>query len=429
MPELMTQPTITPSVATSATSATPSITPPVTSESPAKSFKISYEDGETPQEVSFEDSPATPHEDGFKFEHLDSIKDTHSDLYKSIKAELSAKSRYSKHFKSPEEAASTAERIGRIAEGLGNRESGLDGIEQALARQGQMIQAAQNGDKATVESWFKENPSGVSDFVTNALEVLPTVDPKLADSISGQAFVKSLTQKDIYGQSALDALNAMYGLVKDNPQAAKLLDRVAATVNQMGASAQYKPDNTAKVAASLDKREAALFSRQIDLSADEIVKPAASRALQALTADMKGISSEDRAEYRQFLVTEFYKQLAKNPEVKAKYNELVKTKDLAGITALLKQNRAKVMNEAAKQLYRTKLLNRAGIRDEGAAKAEPGAGGIGASAAKQTARWAGKIHPEKGPQANFDYDRMNAEGIQALDRLFYVKGDKRLWSW
>ena len=33
-------------------------------------------------------------------------------------------------------------------------------------------------------------------------------------------------------------------------------------------------------------------------------------------------------------------------------------------------------------------LDRAGIRDEAAAKAEPGVGGIGA---KQTARWAGKI--------------------------------------
>jgi hypothetical protein len=428
MPELMTAPT-TPAAPAPATPAATQPTTPAKVDTAPKSFKISYEDGEAAQDVQLDDAQPSVEASSFKFDQLEPLKETHAELYKQIKAELSAKSRYSKHFKSPEEAASAADRIGRIAEQLGDREAGLDGIERALSRQTQIIQAAQSGDKATVESWFKENPAGVSDFVMNALEQLPNVDPKLAGSISGQAFVKALTQKDIYGQSALDALNALYSAVSDKPEAKKLLDRVAATVNQTAEAAAYKPDRTALQAAQLEKREAALFSKQIDLAADEVVRPAATRALQALTAEMKGITAEERAEYRQFMVTEFYKQLAKDQTSRAKYNELVKAKDQAGIVQLLKQNRAKLMNEAAKALYRAKLLNRQAVKEEASNKAEPGAGGTPASQGKQTTHWTGKIHPEKGPMANFDYERMNAEGIQALDRLFYVKNDKRLWSW
>ena len=132
---------------------------------------------------------------------------------------------------------------------------------------------------------------------------------------------------------------------------------------------------------------------------------------------------------RQFLVTEFYKQLAKDPTVKAKYHELVRNKDQAGIVALLKSQRAKVMGEAAKALYKAKLINRQAIKEEASSKQESTSGGVSAPRGKTTVHWTGKVHPEKGPQANFDFARMSAEGIEALDRLFYVKGDDRLWSW
>lgn len=396
-----------------------------------KSFKISYEDGDTPVEFSVDDTPASgAAPEGFKFESLDAIKDTHADLHKALKAELSKGTRYGKSFKSPEEAASIANRIGQLAERIGDGKGGLDAIESALGRQAALIEAAQNGDKATVESWFKSNPEGMGEFVTHALENLSKTDEKLASSIEGRAFVKALTQKDIYGQSALDALNALYSQVADKPEAKKLLDRVAATVNQVNQAAGYKPDNTARVQASLAKREAALFNKQVDLAADEVVRPAAGRALSALTAEMKGLSSEERSEMREFLTQEFYRQLAKDNGIKAKYNELIKNKDQDGIVSLLKANRSKIMNEAAKTLYRQKLMNRQAIKEEGANKGEPGAGGVAAAAGgKVTTHWTGKVHPERGPIANFDFERMNAEGIQALDRLFYIKGDKRLFSW
>ena len=399
------------------------------SETP-KSVKITYDDGEAPSELSLGDERSEPTEtSGFKFDQLDPIKDSHADLFKALKSELSRGTRFAKHFKSPEEAKATLDRIGRLAESLGDRGAGLDAIEAALGRQSAALEAAQNGDKATVEAWFKDNPAGVGDFVTNALEQLPKVDPKLADALSGRAFVSALQQKDIYGQSALDALNALYQHVSDKPEARKLLDRVAATVNQHNTNSLYKPDTTARQTAALEKREAALFAKQIDLAADEVVRPAASRALTALTAEMKGISTEERAEFREFLTQEFYRQLAKDPAIKSKYHELVRAKDQSGIVALLKSHRAKIMNDAAKQLYRSKLINRQQIAAEAASKTEAASGGVGTPAGRVTMKWGGKVHPEKGPVADYDFQRMNDEGIQALDRLFYVRGRKELFSW
>jgi len=434
MPELMnaSAPTATPTPTPSTSSPTPSPTPAASSTpTPAspKSFKVAYEDGEPETEISFGDEKPEVEASGFKFEALDAIKESHGDLYKQLKAELSKGSRFAKTFKTPEEARALSDRVSRLAEQLGDRNAGLDAIEGALARQSAALEAAQNGDKATVEAWFKENPAGVSDFVTNALERLPQVDAKLADAISGRAFVNALVQKDLYGQSALDALNALYQHVADKPEARKLLDRVAATVNQHNNNAQYKPDTTARQAAALEKREAAVFAKQIDLAADEVVRPAASRALAALTAEIKGLSAEERGEMRQFLVQEFYRQLAKDPITKQKYHELLKAKDQAGIVALIKASRAKTMNEAAKILYKSKLINRQAIRDEASSKSEPISGGLNTPAGKVTVHWTGRVHPEKGPQANFDFERMNAENIQALDRMFYIKGDDRLWTW
>ena len=48
-----------------------------------------------------EGSPAAA---DFKFEQLDAIREgEHAELYKTLKAELSAKSRFAKHFKNPED--------------------------------------------------------------------------------------------------------------------------------------------------------------------------------------------------------------------------------------------------------------------------------------------------------------------------------------
>ena len=442
MPELMTSPA---PVVTPTPTPTPSPTPtPTSGGTPApggangsqptapKPIKISYEDGEAETELSLIDESGESKSEppgGFKFEQLDALKDSHPDLYKAVKAELSKGSRYSKHFKTPEEAKSTLDRVGRLAEQLGDRGAGLDAIEGALARQTAALNAARNGDKSVVEAWFKESPEGMSEFTTHALEQLSKADPKLADSISGKSFVNALVQKDIYGQSALDALNALYNHVADKPDARKLLDRVAATVNQHNTNSQYKPDTTARQSAALDKREAAVFAKQIDLAADEVVRPAASRALAALTAEVKGLTSEERAEYRDFMVTEFYKGLEKIPGVKQKYLELVRDKDQAGIVALIKANRSKVMNEAVKSLYKAKLLNRESIRAEASSKTEGISGGVGAPTGRVTQKWTGPVHPERGPKADFDYDRMNSEGIQALDRQFFIKGRKELFTW
>jgi hypothetical protein len=422
--------TSTGTVSTGAQTSTSGTQKPDTANQTApKSVKITYDEGEPETELSLSDAAPEAEASGFKFESLDVLKDTHSDLHKALKAELSKASRFAKQFKTPEEARALVDRVGRLAEQLGDRGAGLDAIEAALQRQSAVLDAARNGDKGTVESWFKESPEGMAEFTTHALEQLSKADPKLADALSGKTFVQALVQKDIYGQSALDALNALYQHVADKPEARKLLDRVAATVNQHNTNAQYKPDTTARQTAALEKREAAVFAKQIDLAADEVVRPAASRALAALTAEMKGLSNEEKGEMRQFLVSEFYKQLAKDPAVKAKYAEMVKARDQNGIVALVKANRAKVMGEAAKALYKAKLLNRQAIKDEAASKSEAISGGVSAPRGKTTVHWTGKVHPEKGPQANMDFARMSAEGIEALDRLFYVKGDDRLWSW
>lgn len=437
MPELMTS-AVTTQNAAGTSAAVAGGTPPGASDggAPLKSFKVSYEDGEAPLEVSLEGDGGETTDSGsksFNFQELEPLKGGDYDaLYKTLKAELSKGTRYAKHFKSPEDARDHLARIDRLAGERRDGKKGLDAVEARLRETGALIEGLQNGDKAVIEHLFAEAPEIVGDVLGHVTEILNKTDAKAGAALTAKAFVTALQQKDIYGQSALDALNAMYKFVEKAPELRPLLDRVAATVNGQSAASQYKPDTTARAARTerqFKAREMGVFRREVDVAADDIVRPAAGRALSALTSEIKGLSAEERTEMRNFLVEEFYRQMGKDAGLKAQYQQFEKTGNKDGIIALVKANRSKFMNEAAKQLYRSKLLNREAIKGEAAAKNEAGAGGTPAGGGKITVKWTGKVHPERGPMANFDFDRMNAEGIQALDRMFYVKGRKELFTW
>ena len=108
-------------------------------------------------------------------------------------------------------------------------------------------------------------------------------------------------------------------------------------------------------------------------------------------------------------------------------------KDRAAMVQLVKANGTKFATEALKALYRSDIYNKKAIREEASDNREASAGsssGAGSNAVK----WPGKRNGEGTPSNNdgstlqFDYARMRAEGVNAMDGKFFVKGDKRLFS-
>ena len=407
---------------------------------PAK-FSISFDEGGENHEFSLEESGG----DGdagtiseFKFDQLDPLREgEHAELYKTLKAELSAKSRFAKHFKNPEELGTHMERLGRLTEFVGSRPDGkvgIDAIEATVRELGQTLGNLQNGDSATVEKWFKDNPEGMATLTQHALSNLSKVDPKLATSLTAKAAMDFLGMKDASGFSAVDALNALYKAIPEGEtgaQARQLLERVAHSVNQLHKDGQYKPDQTSIVDRQRKANEATaqkLWNKETDLHVEDILRPAAGKTLSALLNQIKkDATPEERQEFRAAMIADWYKEAGKDQNFVRRLNELRKTQDRAGIANLVRENRAKFLQAAAKNLYRAKLLNRAAVKNEGAAKQE-GAGGS-VTPKVPAVKYTGKLHPEKGPMVDMDFARMNAEGIEAMDRKFYIKGRKELFTW
>src|ERR1700675_685393 len=79
-------------------------TTPETPQNPTK-FKFKFDDADPGSENEVDLSDIKPEGDetpaagdeGFKFESLDAIKESHADLYKAIKAEISKAQRYGKY--------------------------------------------------------------------------------------------------------------------------------------------------------------------------------------------------------------------------------------------------------------------------------------------------------------------------------------------
>lgn len=432
MPELIAQNTAAvadPGAAVTTPAAATTSTTPTDAAAGPKSVKIDYEGDGQAIDLALEDAAPAGKSDEFTFSSLDPIKDTHADLYKTLKSELSRGSRYSKHFKTPEELSSYVSRVDRMAKNIGNGKEGLEAIESALTEAGSTLYRLQSGDKATVEQWVKDNPEGMAELVSNAL---PGLDQKFTSGLHSKGAWSRLTQKDASGQSAVDALNALYTQIPaDKPELKRLIERAAFTLNEIYQDSNYKPDPTKALErqrTELAQRESRIWNQETDTAALDLLRPVAGKALAALTTEIKGLSSEDRAEYRQFLTTEWFKAAGKDSSFVSRLNELRKTNDRAGILDLVKSNRVKFMNEAAKALYRQKLLNRDSIRAEASGKAEAGTGAA-TTAARVSTKWTGRLRGDGSPVADYDFSRMNAEGIEAMDRLFYVKGDKRLFTW
>ena len=440
--------TVTPSVSTTPT--TPTTTTPTTttpgsgggegaagSESTRdaiKSLSISYEDGATPETLSLEDvtAPVGDTTDTFKFSDLDEIKDNEK-LYKPLKAKLSQLERYSKAFKSPEDLKAHLDRIDKLVKSTGITDrQGIDAIEHSIGTLAHTLQSVQNGDKEVITRWFNDNPSGMAALIDNSLEALSKSDPNAFSAVHAKVAWNTLSAKDSYGQSAVDALNALYEVVKDKPEAIKLLQRAAHTVNQIASAAQYKPDQSAvlaKQAKNLEQQKAQLWEKETDLAINPIVDRAARTALSAFVSQAKKqLSPEERATYVEELTKTFFDKASKDPGFIRTLQELRKNLDRDGIISLVKANRAKYMNEAMKDLYRSKLLNRQEIRDDAASHSEAG-GGSSSSSSSKAIMYTGKMK-NQAPDVAYDYPRMRAEDPNMLyNHEFYIVGQKNKYRW
>lgn len=421
-PSTPSTPAATPSPATQTPSSTPAATDPggsTPSESPSTKFKFDLGDGGPATEIDFsegEETPGAGESSEFKFADLDAIKDSHADLYKTLKAELSKTQRFGKFgLKSPEDYKAQSDRIARLSNG-----AGLDGLEQTMNQMARELQGFRTGD---VTTWAKEAPEEFGIAADKIADQWAESDPRGYAGHVAKAAMYALLQKDTYGQSALDAFNAAYQATTD-PNTKKLLDRVAHTLHGLDQNAQYVPDQTAIKERAVAQREAAVWSKTVDVETGPIIQRALNKAFRDATNHFGlEIDAEDRPSYIADMEKAWFDAAKKDTKFLQALDTAGKGKDIGEIKNLVTTNQQKFAAEALKAVYRTRLSKLKGkIRAEAGSKTEAGTGG---SVTPGTIPWTGKTNPRTGsPDADFDYARMKAEGIDTFSGEFYIRGQK-----
>jgi hypothetical protein len=414
----------TPAVSTPATQ-TPSSTPAATdsggstpSEStPSTKFKFDLGDGGPATEIDFSEGDETPGESTeLRIADLDAIKDSNPDLYKTLKGEMSQLARARKlGMKTPEDFKSINDRINHLSGG-----KGLDGLEQTLTQMAHELQGFRTGD---VSTWAKEAPEEFGIAASKIADQWADADPRGYVGHVAKAAMHALLQKDSYGQSAIDAFNAAYAATTD-PNTKKLLDRLAHTLDGINQSSQYVPDQTAIKERAVAQREAAVWNKTVDVETGPIIQRALNKAFRDATNHFGlEIDAEDRPSYIADMEKAWYDAAKKDTKFLQALDTAGKAKDIGEIKSLVTQNQQKFAAEALKAVYRTRLSKLKGnLRKEAGSKTEAGTGG---SVTPGTIPWTGKTNPRTGsPDADFDFARMQAEGIDSLSGEFYVKGQK-----
>lgn len=294
----------TPPVSSPSVPATPPSAPATTPEGGAdtpkapSSFKFKFDDDGAETEVQLEDSTAPPEVDSFKFADLDAIKDSHGDLHKSLKRQVSERDRYSKGFKTPEDQKAHLDRVSRIEESLArpdrgqpNAPQGLDAIEATLGDLATAVVGIQSGDDAVIGKMFDANPAGMSQSASKIMAQWMKRDENAATAFLTGASMAALDAKDASGTSAIDALNKLYDTVAMKDPAAKaLLERVAYTVNQFNEKSAWKPDPAAAqqtAAQQLAQREAGVWNKEVDLATAPVIRQALRKGLSDLTSQLQ----------------------------------------------------------------------------------------------------------------------------------------------
>lgn len=408
-------------------------------------FKFTVEDGESPidldlTDVQPEEGDITSPTDAFKFEQLDAIKESHADLYKAIKAELSKAKRFGEYgYKTPEDAKAQNTRITKMVETIGQRQDGkvgLDAVEATLGDLANAVVKIQNGDPATIAKILEKNPNADS-VAQRVYEEWGKTNSQAAEAFFSKRFMDKMNLKDAAGTSAWDSLVQLYDHVKDNPDAVKLLGRAAYTLNEISKAGDFKPDPNAGVAtkeAELKAMESQIWARETELDINPIVRTALNKGLSSLTSELKKeLSADERTEYRQFLEDRFTAHAQADETFMQKFNDLTAKRDREGLKQLLKASRGKYTTFALKDLFRAKLLNRDAIRKEGSSKTEAGGGGSASSNKPQVLQYTGKMK-NLAPAVDFDYQRISAHdnenGTHLLeDHMFFIKGKKDMYRW
>jgi len=182
-------------------------------------------------------------------------------------------------------------------------------------------------------------------------------------------------------------------------------------------------------------REAAIWNKETDLAVVPLVRTAARKGLSALLTGLKkDIPAEDRAEFQENLVNNFFKRVGEDGDFTRKLNDLRKANDRDGIVTLVKSVREKHMRDALKDLYRSKLLDRNALRDEASGKGEANSGSTSNSTKLTTLNYTGQKRFGAPPVEIMDgarikeYDAKNGTHLLE-DRMFFMKNKKELYRW
>lgn len=363
---------------------------------------------------------------------------------KELKKVYSERQRYQAQFKTPEALRDFTEKV----EVLG----GLEGIEQEHEATNQFLEGWKSGDEATLSKWMEDNADGLAASMPKIANLWAKSDPQSWAHHMASTFMATWKDPGQQGVSALAAFNSLskntdlVALAEKNPAVRDAFNRIAEVINavdentKQSAARDLSPEKQ-----KLDQREKTLKQKEAQI-ADErlnsriapVMNTSAKRAIASVFKGRK-FTPEQQKELLADVVNEFSRMSKKDTEFQKNARALKAAGETEKFEKLCNARFERFMPLAARNIHR-KYTGIGGLSDaqkqqrqaDGQGRRESGGGSTGGNSIRTTA-------PTTYAQTQeIDWDMMagmakkhgaaDKESMFQDKRLFYKKGDKRLYS-
>ena len=167
-------------------------------------------------------------------------------------------------FKTPAEVTAFTKGINDLATSLG-RADGLKGVEaiKAEAQEWATVMAGLSaGDPAVIDQMFDDNTEGLTKLAGPYLTKLATSAPAAFQYEISKIMMATLNASDTTGLNVIAAYNQLAAKYGDDPDAAKLLNRLHSVFDAIYKTAQKAPETAAQTNPQLEARQKALDDRE-----------------------------------------------------------------------------------------------------------------------------------------------------------------------
>lgn len=282
---------------------------------------------------------------GVPNELKEALKDK-PEVLKTLKNRLLRGDRYEALGASPEELRGTLDRI----ESMG----GLSGIEAESNEWAKVMNGFRAGDPAVLETWFKDNPQGISKLMPEAWKRYAEMDAPGWNHENAKTFVATVESNGMW-----TALNQLEGRLKDDPESAKLAKAIkdeVLKINQIALN-QPKRDLTPEQkkldekSVQLDAKERAFYAKTLSAESTPLMGKAASDAIGIVTKGYK-LTPDARKGFQEDVLAAFNKLCHADELYQKNALAAIRGQESEAFKRLLKSQLTDLMPKAARMAWR-----------------------------------------------------------------------------